>query len=99
VANVKHKLNKFQRSKSITIYKQFKQAIEKNLGFTKLSKISKIMLCEVTNLPEDFSSYNLMYFEYALISSFDANKNILPNNRQLFTFGNLSKSLIVNCIV
>lgn len=54
------------------------------------------------SLPEDFSSYDLVYFKYALISSVDVEqifsvyKNMFANNCRSLKFENLSKSLIVN---
>lgn len=50
------------------------------------------------DLPEKFWDDDLIYFNYAPISSVDMEPSVLVY-KNMFIFENLSKSLIVNCSV
>ncbi|KAL4131874.1 hypothetical protein QTP88_009115 [Uroleucon formosanum] len=88
------------------IKNKFKAVLAKNTGFQTMPTISKILIDEKASnecFPDDFSADDLVHFRFDPITSVDMErsffkyKNLLTDNRRLFTFDNIKHALIVQC--
>lgn len=105
VEDAKNKIGDLHCAKGkIIVNKLNDDVLTKYPGYKALLKISKILSGEVEDiegLPEDFTNDDLIYFQYAPISSVDVKrkfsvyKNLLSSNRRRFTFENIRKNLII----
>ena len=86
----------------ITIRQKWRQILEKNIGFSKLIKISRVLsgqLLDDFDMPPNIISL----FKFAPVTSVDVErsfsiyKTILADNRTSFTPENLEMYLISNC--
>jgi len=104
---LKIKIVYLKYTKDKAVVQKLNYVLDKNHGYKGLLIISKILSGEVEDiegLPEDLTSNDLVYFMYAPMTSVDAErsfsvyKNLLSSNRRRFTFENIRKYLIVQCI-
>jgi len=89
-------------SVGITIRQKWRQILEKNSGFSKISKIMHILSGQLFN-DFDMAPSLILLFKFAPITavdverSFSIYKTVLADNRTRFTPENLEMYLISNC--
>ncbi|KAJ4447686.1 hypothetical protein ANN_09694 [Periplaneta americana] len=85
---------------------KLKRVLEKNAGFNKLCRISKVLsgdVLDTSDIKQELTPNNLVYLKYAPIvssdveSSFCMYKSILADNGWSFTFDHLRMFTVIYC--
>jgi hypothetical protein len=104
VQDVENKIQQAGNRVGQDIKNKLKSVLDKNTGFKTMTTISKILNGEKVsnqNFSDDLNNSDIAYFQFAPITSVDVErsfskyKNLLSDNRRLFTIENIKHTLIV----